>query len=48
MYSERFEVKVWMPKGSVQSHFLFAFMVNVINEYAKDHVLSFCMFMILS
>ena len=30
--SEDFEVKVWMYRGSVRSHFLFAVAVNVVTE----------------
>ena len=38
--SEEFEVKVVMQKGSVLLPFLFAFVVNVISELARDGVLS--------
>ena len=37
--SEEFEVKVWMCHGSVLSPFLFAMVVDVINEFAREGAL---------
>ena len=38
--SEEFEVKVGMLQGSVMSSFLFAAMVDVITEFAREGALS--------
>ena len=38
--SEEIEVKVGMHKGSVLSHFLFAVVVDVVTELAREGVLS--------
>ena len=38
--SEQFEVKVEMHQGSVQSLFLFALLVDVVTEFAREGALS--------
>ena len=38
--SEEFEVKVMMHQGSVLSHFLFAVVVDVVTELAREGALS--------
>ena len=38
--SEEFEVKVGMHQGSVQSPFIFALVVDVVTEFAREGVLS--------
>ena len=43
--SEECEVKVGIHQGSVLSHFLFAFVVDVVTRLARDGVLSCCMLM---
>ena len=42
--SEEFEVKVGMHQGSVLSSFLFAFLVDVVIEFARERVLSELLF----
>ena len=37
--SEEFEVKVWMHQGSVLSSFIFAVVVDVVTEFAKEGAL---------
>ena len=37
---EEFEVKVWMQQGSVLSPFLFALVVDVVTEFAREGALS--------
>ena len=36
--SEEFVVNVWMHQGSMLSPFLFAVVVNVVTEFARDRV----------
>ena len=38
--SEELEVNVWMCQGSVRSHFLFALVVDVVTELARESVMS--------
>ena len=38
--SEELEVKVGMHQGSMLSHFLFAVVVDVVTEFAREGVLS--------
>ena len=38
--SVEFEAKVWMHQGSVLSPFLFAVLVDVVTEFAREDVLS--------
>ena len=38
--SQEFEVKVWMHKVSVLSHFPFAVVVDVVTEFAREGALS--------
>ena len=42
--SEEFEVNVGMHQGSVPSHFLFAVVVDVVDELATDDVMSELLF----
>ena len=39
-WSEELEVKVWMHQGSLLSPFLFALVINVIAELAREGMLS--------
>ena len=43
--SEEIEVNVWMHQGSVLSPFVFAVVVDVVNEFASEGMLSYCMLM---
>ena len=40
MFSEEFEVKVWMHQGSFLSTFLFAVVVDLVTEFVRECVLS--------
>ena len=40
MSSQKFEVKVWMQQGSVLSPFLFAVVIDVVTEFAREGALS--------
>ena len=42
--SEVLEIKVWMQKGSVLSPYLFAVVVYVVTEYAREGALSGLLF----